>query len=32
MELWNSIVEVENLNDEVKIQAMNFGGDRTPYV
>lgn len=22
---------VENLNDELKIQTMNFGGDRRPY-
>ena len=23
--------EVENLNEQFKIQTMNFGGDRTPY-
>ena len=27
----NSSVEVENLNEQFKIQTMNFGGDRTPY-
>ena len=26
-----SSFEVENLNEQLKIQTMNFGGDRTPY-
>ena len=30
--MYNSSVEVENLNEQFKIQTMNFGGDRTPYI
>ena len=26
-----SSFEVENLNEQFKIQTMNFGRDRTPY-
>ena len=29
--LQNSSAEVENLNEQFKIQPMNSGGDRAPY-
>ena len=31
VQLQTSSFEVENLNEQFKIQTMNFGGERTPY-